>query len=309
MQSCIAVDIGGTKMLIAEIQADGAILGKLQYETGGISKEEIVTRLIGGVKKYEEQIGWAQGTRPSQIGIGINGIIDPVNGIWKKLGQNDQEVMLVSRIEMELGLHCFIDNDVKCTVMAENHFGAGKGCRDMVYINVGTGLAAGIIANGKVIRGTDGFAGEIGFMNFTDGQGSHVEMLASGMGIRNQARLLLGQYPDSLLKERAQAGVTGWDVFEAAEQGDAMAQRILEDMVRLNGLMISNLTCALSPEVVVLGGGLITNGKLLQKIKDAVLPKAMSHLEKGVVLTELDSAYAGLMGAATIGLGYQQDYA
>ncbi|MDD3277846.1 MAG: ROK family protein [Lachnospiraceae bacterium] len=308
MKTCIAADIGGTKMLIAEVTAEGKIISKLRFETGGISKEAIMEKLICGVKEYEKQIGWLSGTRPPQIGIGINGIIDPVKGIWKKLGVEDTEVAVVEKIEKELKIRCFIDNDVKCTVMAENQFGAGRKCKNMVYINVGTGLAAGVIANGKVIRGTDGFAGEIGFMNFTDGQGPHVEMLASGMGIRSQAKLLLEKYPDSLLKNRVESGVTGWDVFQAAEQGDAMAAQILDDMVRMNALMISNLTCVLSPEIVVLGGGLISNGTLLKRVQDAVLPKAKQHLERGVVLTGLDPAYAGLMGAATIGLGYQQQY-
>lgn len=308
MKTCIAVDIGGTKMFIAEVREDGTIVGCKRYPTGKRDKEQIIELLECGIREYEAEIGWEAGKRPAQMGIGINGIIDPVGRIWKRLRPEEPEIALAERMEKEFGVVCYIDNDVKAAVIAENQFGAGKGCKDMVYINVGTGLAAGIIANGKLIRGTDGFAGEIGFMNFTGGEGCRVELMASGMGIDYRAKELAEQYPDSLLRRKDKDVVSGWDVFEMADQGDALANRILEDMIKMNGLMISNLTCVLSPEIVVLGGGLITNGRLLDKVIDAVSEKAKQHLEKGIVLTGLDPAYAGLIGAAAVGLGYQKEY-
>lgn len=308
MKTCIAVDIGGTKMLIAEVSGDGTIVGCRRYPTGKIGKEQIIERLTQGVYEYESEIGWESGSRPVQMGIGINGLIDPVRGIWKRLSPEEPEIALAERMEKEFGITCYMDNDVKATVIAENQFGAGKGCRDMIYINIGTGLAAGIIANGKLIRGTDGFAGEIGFMNFTEGEGCRVELMASGMGIDYRAKKLAGQYPDSPLNGKGEDVVPGQEVFEFADQGDGLANRILDDMVRMNGLMISNLTCALSPEIVILGGGLITNERLLNRIIDSVSEKAKQHLERGIVLTGLDPAYAGLMGAAAVGFGYQKDY-
>lgn len=308
MENCIAVDIGGTKMLIAEVRKDGSIVRVMRFPTGRISKEEKVKNLIEGIRIYEREAGWEGGSHPSRMGIGINGIIDPCKGLWKKMGSGDIEVELTACMEREFGVKCCIDNDVKCTVIAENIFGAGQGCRDMIYINVGTGLAAGMITGGKLVRGSDGFAGEVGFMNFTGGEGVHIELRSSGMGMDYQAKALLVRYPDSVLKEKTGGVVSGWDVFEAADQGDRLAEKILEEMVKMTGLLISNLTCVLSPEIVVLGGGLITNGRLLQRITDAVAPKARQHLEKGVVLTGLYSDYAGLMGAAAIGLGYQERY-
>lgn len=308
MKTCIAVDIGGTKMLVAEVREDGTIVNLKRYPTGNISKEEVVQRLIRGVREYETEFGWENGSRPEQMGIGINGIVDPVEGIWKKIKPDEPEVALVKRMEQEFGVKCYIDNDVKSTVIAENKFGAGKGCRDMIYMNMGTGLAAGIIANGKLIRGTDGFAGEIGFMNFTEGEGSRVELLTSGMGLSHQTEKLIDEYPDSLLKDKAGGTVSGQDVFDAADKGDGLARHVLDEMIKMSGLMISNLTCVLSPEIVILGGGLVTNDSLLHDIIDAVMPKAKQHLEKGIVLTGLNPAYAGLMGAAAVGLGYQQEY-
>lgn len=308
MKTCIAVDIGGTKMLVAEVWEDGSIINRKRFATGNIRREEVVRRLIAGIREYEDEIGWISGKRPVQMGIGVNGLVDPVQGIWKRTGPAEPEIALAECMEREFGLKCYVDNDVKATVIAENRFGAGKNCRNMVYMNMGTGLSAGIIANGKLIRGTDGFAGEIGYMNFTEGEGERVELMASGMGIDNQVKKLIEKYPNSLLRKKAKEYVSGQDVFDAAEKGDALAGRVLDMLVRMSALMISNLTCALSPEIVILGGGLISSGYLSDRIAGAVMPKARQHLEKGVVLTGLDPAYAGLIGAAAVGFGYQQEY-
>lgn len=308
METCIAVDIGGTKMLVAEVRENGQIINIKRYPTGKLGREEILKGMVQGVYAYESEIGWENGKRPKRMGTGINGLIDPVKGVWKKHNESDREIAVTEFIEKELGVKCYADNDVKATVIAENKFGAGIGCRDMVYINLGTGLSAGIIANGKLIRGSDGFAGEIGFMNLTGGEGVCAELRVSGMGMSHQTKALLERYPESMLRNRAGGIVRGQDVFEMAEQGDEMACHILDEMVKMTGLVISNLTCVLSPEVVILGGGLITDNGILERITGEVTQKARAHLEKGVILTGLQTAYAGLMGAAAIALGCQQEY-
>ncbi|RKI93158.1 ROK family protein [Parablautia intestinalis] len=308
MKTCIAVDIGGTKMLVAEVREDGSIVHLRRSVTGQISREEVVRRTIAEIKEYEREFGWESGKRPAQTGIGINGVVDPVRKIWKGMEPGETDIVLPAYVEEEFSVECCIDNDVKATVIAENKFGAGKGYQNMVYINVGTGLAGGFIANGKLIRGTDGFAGEIGYMNFTGGEGPRVELMASGMGLSYQAVELIGGYPDSGLKEKIKGVVSGQDVVTLAGKGDKLANRILEEMITMNGLMISNLTCVLSPELVVLGGGLITNRQMLNRIIGAVSEKAKEHLEKGIVLTAFDPVHAGLMGAAAVGLGYQKEY-
>ena len=87
-----------------------------------------------------------------------------------------------------------------------------------------------------------------------------------------------------------------------------MAVVLLDDLVRSSALLISNIVCVLSPEICVVGGGLISNGQLLDRIRKAMLPKLRMHLEKGVVLTALDPDYAGVMGAAAVGFGCQEQY-
>ena len=301
MKKCLAADLGGTKILVAEVLEDGTIVHLLRVPSCDGPKRERIRQVIQAVRSYEAQYGFSDGIRPEVLGIGINDVVLPKGSLFLGHDPEDPELSVAPMIRDELGMDCRIDNDVKCTVLAERIFGAGKGTQDLLYLNIGTGLAAGIISNGKVVRGSDGFAGEVGFMNFMDGEGPHVELQASGMGLVFQAAALKEQYPDSELFRDL---ITGEAVFSAAKRQDPLALCIRERLIRSAALLISNLICVLSPEMVVLGGGLVTDPAILPEIREKVLPKALQHLEKGIVLTELDPAYAGLMGAAAIGLGY-----
>ena len=308
MKSCIAVDVGGTKMLVAQVREDASVAGVRRYVTAGKKKEQVMAEILENIRDYENTVGWENGVMPDTVGIGVNSMVDVKKGLWLPNWDDEPTIALVDEVEKALPVRCFIENDVKAAVMAESMFGAGRGCDNMLYLNVGTGLAAGFIVNGRIVRGSDDFAGEVGYMNLNYGEGDSAEMRASGMGLAHQARLLIGQYPESVLSPLVEKGVTGHDVFDAADQGDELANVLLDQLVRICALMISNIVCVFSPEIAVVGGGLISNGKLLSRIRDAMIPKSLGHLEKGVVLTELDPDYAGLMGAAAVGLGCQAKY-
>ncbi len=302
MKKCLAADLGGTKILVAEVWEDGTIAHLTRMPSSDGPKRDRILQVIRAVRAYEETWGYTDGVRPEILGIGINDVADPRGTMFLGHDPEDPVLSVAPLVREELGLDCRIDNDVKCTVTAERVFGAGRGTRDLLYLNIGTGLAAGIISNGKVVRGSDGFAGEVGFMDFMDGCGPHAELQASGMGIRYQAEALKDRYPDSVLFRNGP--ISGETLFEAVRGQDPLALVIRARLVKSAALLISNLTCVLSPEMVVLGGGLLTDPAILPDIRAQVLPKALRHLEKGIVLTELDPAYAGLMGAAAIGLGY-----
>ena len=306
MKKCLAADLGGTKILVAEVLEDGTILQLLRVPSSDGPKRDRILQVIRAARAYEETYGYSDGIRPDGIGIGINDVVNPVGTLFLGHDPEDPVLNVAPMIRDELGMDCHIDNDVKCTVLAERIFGAAKGTQDLLYLNIGTGLAAGIISNGKVVRGSDGFAGEVGFMDFMDGKGPQVELQASGMGMQYQAEALKAQYPDSILfrGHSSVPDISGEMIFAAAKAQDPLALHIRERLIRSAALLISNLTCVLSPEMVVLGGGLMTDPAVLPEIRAKVLPKALQHLEKGIVLTGLDPAYAGLMGAAAIGLGY-----
>lgn len=329
MKSCIAVDLGGTKTLVSEVTEDGTPCHIYKTATRQVSNAKKAEDIILAVRAYEEIYGWRDGRRPDTIGIGINGWADPISGMWLDYGRDlSLDVPLAEKIrEAFPGIDCVIDNDVKCTVIAENVFGAGKGMKDMIYLNAGTGLAIGMICNGKLVRGTDGWAGEVGFMkqyhpdlaylknpadtpeNLKEPRFDEVEMSASGMAIPYQAKRLLHLYPDSALRSAVEDGsLNGQVAIKAAEEGDPLAVRIMTSIAEGLGNVITACVTIASPEAVIIGGGLVQNETMLKNITSCVTEKALSHLEKGIRLTKLDPNFAGLMGAAALGLGYQQLY-
>ncbi len=308
-KSCIAIDVGGTKMLIAEVMDNGTICDIKRIPTGRLNQRQLIGLMTQGVLDYEKEIGWQSGKRPESMGIGIVGLIDPVKGIWHKIDQEfAEELPLTDIMKRCFNLECYIDNDVKSATIAEGVYGAGKGISEFIYINVGTGLAAGMVAGGKLVRGRDGYAGEIGYMDFNMGKGPHLESIASGVGLNRRMKELLPEYPDSHLNQHINEIISGHQVFCYADQGDLLAKRLLDDIVFIIAQLINNLTCAFSPEKVVLGGGLVSNGILIERIRQEVKPSVYSHMSGGIVLSELDPAYTGLVGAAAVGFGNQKNY-
>lgn len=296
--SCIAIDIGGTKMLIGEVREDGNILNVKRYQTGHLSQDELLQVIYSSFEDYERTIGWSEGKRPGFVGIGVVGIIDPVNKIWNRIeGTDNSNIPLARLMEERYQLTCFIDNDVKAGTIAECVFGAGKGCKDLIYINVGTGLAAGIVVNGRLVRGSDHCAGEIGYLDFSIGKKTYKELsvfgyiegVASGLGIK-------------------QRGFTsGEELFALAMKKDEKALQTLADITEVLTTLIHNLAWITNPEKVILGGGLMSEGWLLEQLISS-MGSNFPEIKKGIVLTELNPAYTGLMGAAAIGMGYQKQF-
>lgn len=306
-KSCIAIDVGGTKMLVAEVVSNGTVFNVKRYPTGRINQRELVKRMIANVKDFEESFGWAYGNQPVLMGIGIVGNLEIEHGIWNFIDHEFVEPTPLAAIMKEkFGVTCYIDNDVKAATIAECVFGGAKDCRDMIYINVGTGLAAGTVSNGRVIRGADNYAGEIGYMNFNMGKGPHLEGIASGIGLNQRRKELLPEYPDSPLGERENEVISGQTVFELAKDGDALSQRMLEEAVQTVALLIENMSCVTAPETVILGGGLVADGWLAARICERVKDKVKARIPKGIHLSSLNPNYTGLLGAAAIGLGYQK---
>lgn len=307
IKTCIAVDVGGTKLLIGEVRENGEILHVKRYPTGRLRQAELVERILNGVQDYEQSVGWDE-ERPDRMGIGVIGISDPASGIWKRIdGEFDEETDLAGIMKDRLGVACRIDNDVKAATIAECAFGAAKGCKDMIYINVGTGLAAGIVSNGKVIRGCSQYAGEIGYLNFNMGKGCHIESTASGVGINRRAQALKQEYPDSPLFREGKT-ISGKTLFALEQAQDPLAVRLFEEMVTILALLIDNLIWTLDPEKIVLGGGMILNDRLYEQVLERLGDHSREFVPKGIVRSALDPAYTGLMGAAAVGLGFQEKF-
>jgi glucokinase len=226
---------------------------------------------LDGIARTVEQAIRESGIPREQVravGLGIPGIVDPVRGIGvASVNLNWRDVPVKAEMEDRLGLPCAIENDVKAAALGEVRFGAGKGLDNLVFLTIGTGIAAAIVLNNKVYRGPGGMAGEIGHA-MIDRNGPQCkcggygcfEALASGPAIAARAAQKLGSGVTSLLAE-ARDALTAEDVFRAAAKGDALALETAEEVGEYVAFVIQFLALAYDPRLVVLGGGVPQAGK------------------------------------------------
>jgi predicted NBD/HSP70 family sugar kinase len=210
------------------------------------------------------------------------------------------------------GLPCFVDNDVRSAAGAELRFGRGRESLNFIYLNVGTGIAAGIASGGALLRGGHFNAGEVGHtlvgvdagvdIPCECGRVNCVETLASGLGLDRCARALAEQYPGTALTIPADGSrVRAQEIFEKSGV-DPLCARLTDTAAKAIANLIMNLVRTSDPDTVVLGGGLVSDGFLYPRICDALNKNTMRFVTNGVVLTELDPAFIGLMGACTLGI-------
>lgn len=316
VEKCIAVDIGGTKLLIGEAWSDGSVKQIKRYPTGDLDQMDIVRLVMEAVDDYDENVGWSEGKRPVNMGIGMLGCVNPYEKIWHQIhGRTDYSIPIGAMMKERYGVECRIENDIKSATMAEGVYGAAKGCRDYICINVGTGLSAGFVSNGKIVRGTTNSAGEVGYFDLSGGMGRYPELacysfsegMASGSGINRRRNALYEAYKTTKLPGPGER-LTGERLFDMAQQGDELAVRIRDEMLEVICLMVYNFTWIFNPQKIVFSGGLMVNGWILQKVQEYLAGRRHGKLPDGVCLSELNPAYSGLIGAAAVGFRYQDKF-
>lgn len=202
------------------------------------------------------------------VGLGIPGLVDPVRGVGiASVNLNWRNVPVRAELQERLGLPCFIENDVKAAALGEARYGAGRGLDSLVFLIIGTGIAASVVQNHTILRGSHGIAGEIGHAIIEPdgpvckcgGRGCF-EALASGPAIAARAVAKLqagGSSPLASLPE-----ITAEDVFEAAAGGDPLALQTIREVAAYVAFVVQFLALAYDPQVIVLGGGISLTGNL-----------------------------------------------
>jgi len=308
--SVLGVDVGGTKVLVGLVQPDGTILERRRYPMNSSSQDSTLDSIEKAVADFLEQ---STGPNPLAIGVGLVGQTNPQAGTWVQAINLPihEPVQLALRLGERYSLPVAIDNDVHAAALAELRWGSGKNLLDFIYLNVGTGLAAGLVCGGQLVRGEANYAGEIGHMVVEPegdwcacGQRGCLEPLASGGGMVGQASARLPNFPTSLLAIPASRGeLTANHIFEAAEAGDPLAVFIADRAVRALGTALTSLIHALNPAAIVYGGGVVRDGWLMERvnqtIQDRLLPAARRSL-KGIWASPLQTDQVGLLGAASL---------
>ncbi|MCR4406376.1 MAG: ROK family protein [Anaerolineae bacterium] len=209
------------------------------------------------------------------VGVSFGGPVDAARGLVRLSHHVPgwEEMPLQQWLEKRLGVPAAVDNDANAAALGEHRFGAGQGCNSLMYITVSTGVGGGLILNGRLWRGAEGMAGEIGHMAVDPdgplclcGKRGCVERLASGPYIAQRAREWLQAQPERGSLLRALAGndletISAQLVAQAAAQGDDLAWEALEVAARGLGMGIGNSANLLNPERFVLGGGVTKAGE------------------------------------------------
>lgn len=304
MNTYIGIDLGGTKLMAGEVTQDGKILRSRSYPTGPLTQEQALALIC---KALDDLLPASEHTVHA-IGLGLVGRIDSRKGLWLEIsGDRKQTLPIGELLTARYGLPAFADNDVRSALKAEMRFGKSKGIQDMIYINVGTGIAAGFVTGGHIVTGGHCNAGEIGHtssglpfrISCECGRDDCVESVASGLGLSNCARLLAPEYPETSLTIPADGSrVSVAEIFRLSGS-DPLCRRLTEQAARALANLLMNLVRFNDPQAIVLGGGVVSDGFLLKKALGYTQAHPLRYVTSGIQLTSLDPRTIGLLGAAS----------
>lgn len=321
MELVLAIDIGGTKLAVGAVDRGGVVHGRAH---GPTEVHRPAQDLLERLRRLADQAVTAAGATWSNVvaaGVGVPGPLDVAAGkvVAAPNAPNLAGFPLRDGLVEVLGRRVYLENDANAAAVGEWLFGAGRGCRHMVYLTISTGIGGGIIADGRVYGGGHGNAGEIGHMLVERdgrlcgcGRRGCLEAYASGTAIARRAESALAAGAASVLQERTGGNpraVTSRLVAEAAGEGDALARQIWDEAMSYLGETVGNLMNALNPERIVLGGGVSQTGELLlDPVREVASRRALVDLvpQTEICLAKLGPD-SGMIGAAAVGWTHWRD--
>ena len=283
------VDLGGTTVKIAYFQDTGELITKWEIPT---RKEDNGSLILPDIAaSIADFIAREQIDPETLIGIGI-GVPGPVSheGVVNKCINLGWGVFNISQTLSQLtGLPVKAGNDATVAALGECWMGGGKGCRNMVFATLGTGVGGGIVTEGQVLHGAFGAGGEIGHMvinreeteSCNCGKKGCVEQYCSATGIVRLAKQYLSSHPEPSALRNFET-LTCKDVFDAGKAGDSSALAVLEQVYHYLGEFLANVACVVNPEVIVLGGGVSKAGQSLLDGTRKYFEQAVFHACKNV---------------------------
>ena len=288
----IGLDLGGTNSVFGIVDGDGEIIATTSIKTQTFQRvEQYVEESVKAVMQIVEQVGGMEKIRALGIGAPCGNyykgtIENAANLVWAK-----GIVPLADMFAEKLGIPVAITNDANAAAMGEMKYGAAVGMKNFVELTLGTGVGSGIVANGQLIYGCDGFAGELGHMIVeTDGRPCGcgrkgcLEQYTSATGIVRMANTLLNttDRPSAL---RNVQYVSAKEVFDAAKQGDELAAEIVDRHGKCLGKALAQIACVVDPEVFVIGGGVSKAGTIITDTTEKYFKEYAFHACKNTKFT------------------------
>lgn len=307
MNYCFGVDIGGTTVKMGLFQEDGKVREKWEIKT---RTEEEGCNILPDIAKSLMNVMEKNGISKEEIaGIGI-GVPAPIteDGIVKataNLGWGYKNVK--KEMEELTGIRTATGNDANVAALGEMWLGGGRGCKNMIMVTLGTGVGGGILINGKILTGEHGAGGEIGHLcvNYEEsescGCGNYgcLEQYASATGITRLAKKKLASTDRETMLRKGP--VNAKTVFDAVKAGDEVADEIAVEFGTYLGYALANLSAAVDPAVIVIGGGVSKAGEVLLPYIEKPYQKRAFFANKDIkfTLAELGND-AGICGAAKL---------
>jgi len=298
---CFGVDVGGTTIKVGLFSKKLELLEKWTLPTPRKGRSsEILPFIVYNIKKIMSDRNL---TDCLGMGICVPGPVLNDGTVLECVNLGWDEFNIKERIKSMLGFNVWAGNDANAAAFGEVRIGLGV--MDAVMITLGTGIGGGIIHNGKIIVGSNGSAGEIGHINvagvegFSCGCGKNgcVETVASGVGIVNLAKRMLGYYKgETVLKADNLSAET---IFESAKDGDEFANMVVRRSMRYLAKAMANVSAVIDPEAFIIGGGVSKAGTFLTDILSEEYEKVAfsGNKNKKIILARLGEN-AGIYGAA-----------
>ena len=310
----IGVDVGGTNTVFGIVDKRGQILKNGSIQTSKHAEiADFINELCDALESLIKQVG----TKEEIKGIGVgapngnffSGSIEFAPNLrWKGV------IPFVKMMEERIGIPVALTNDANAAAIGEMTYGAAIGMKDFIVVTLGTGVGSGIVVNGSLVYGSEGFAGELGHVIMRRpngrlcgcGRSGCLEAYSSATGVARTAREYLDMRPNvnSQLRTIPIESITSKDVFEAAEAGDELAKEVFEFTGQILGEAFADFIAFSSPEAIILFGGLARAG-------DLILNPIREHMEKNLLkifqgkvkllFSELKESDAAVLGASALG--------
>ena len=311
----IGLDLGGTNSVFGIVDSRGDIKATTAIKTQGYETvDEYVEASVEALKIIIDQVGGIEKIKAMGIGAPngnyYTGTIEfAPNLSW---GHNGI-VPLAKMFSDKLGIPVALTNDANAAAIGEMTYGVARGMKNFIVITLGTGVGSGIVINGQLVYGSDGFAGELGhvIMNRVNGRPCGcgrkgcLEAYCSATGVARTARELIETTDEpSLLRDMPAADITSLDVSIAASKGDALAKRIYEFPGNMLGEACADFAAFSSPEAFIFFGGLTKAGALLMDPIKKAYEENVLNIFKGkakFLVSGLDGSSAAVLGASAVG--------
>ncbi len=310
----IGIDVGGTNTVAGIVDKRGQIVNSGRIKTSTHANvEDYLDELSELLKKLIIESD-AQG-KIKGIGVGapngnyFSGSIEFAPNLrWQGV------IPLAEMLKERIGIPVALTNDANATAIGEMTYGAARGMKDFIVITLGTGVGSGIVVNGQLVYGHDGFAGELGHTIIRRdngrpcgcGRNGCLETYTSATGVARTAREYLELYPEkeTKLREIPAEKITSKDVYDAAIAGDEMAKDIFKFTGDVLGEALADFVAFSSPEAIILFGGLTHAGDLIMNPIREAMEKNMLRIYKNKVklmFSELKESDAAVLGASALG--------